>query len=38
MITLLQIFTKGFYGVYQKDEQVIISDLGMELEGYSVFY
>ncbi|MFU2509706.1 metal-dependent hydrolase [Pseudoalteromonas sp. ASV78] len=36
-ITLLQSFTKGLYGVYQQNEQVIISDLRMGLEGYYVF-
>ncbi|MBB1368050.1 metal-dependent hydrolase [Pseudoalteromonas sp. SR44-5] len=36
-IKLLQAFTKGLYGVYQQDEQVIMSDLRMGLEGYYVF-
>jgi len=36
-ITLLQSFTKGLYGVYQQDKQVIMSDLRMGLEGYYVF-
>ena len=36
-IKLLQAFTKGLCGVYQQDEQVIMSDLRMGLEGYYVF-
>ena len=36
-IALLQQFTKGLYGVYQQDEQVIFSDLRMGLEGNYVF-
>ncbi|WP_404340781.1 metal-dependent hydrolase [Pseudoalteromonas mariniglutinosa] len=36
-ISLLQNFTKGLYGVYKQNEQVIISDLRMGLEGYYVF-
>ena len=36
-VKLLQAFTKGIYGVYQQDEQVIMSDLRMGLEGYYIF-
>ena len=36
-VALLQSFTKGLYGVYKKDEQVIMSDLRMGLEGAYVF-
>ncbi|WP_237070502.1 hypothetical protein [Pseudoalteromonas aliena] len=38
LITLLQIFTKGLYGVYQKDEQVIIRDLRMGWKVTTYFY
>ena len=36
-VKLLQWFTKGIYGVYQQNNQVILSDLRMGLEGYYTF-
>lgn len=36
-VRLLQLFTKGLYGVYQQDKQVVLSDLRMGLEGYYTF-
>ncbi|MEI8704462.1 hypothetical protein [Pseudoalteromonas sp. B62] len=36
-IVLLKRFTKGLYGVYQQNEQVVISDLRMGVEGNYVF-
>ncbi|MGO1296838.1 MAG: metal-dependent hydrolase [Vibrio sp.] len=36
-VKLLRGFTKGLYGVYQQDKQIIFSDLRMGLEGYYTF-
>jgi inner membrane protein len=36
-ITLLQNFTKGLYGVYQREQSYVFSDLRMGLEGFYVF-
>ncbi|MGO2013122.1 MAG: metal-dependent hydrolase [Pseudoalteromonas sp.] len=36
-VALLKGFTKGLFAVYQQNEQVIMSDLRMGLEGYYVF-
>lgn len=36
-VNMLKAFTKGLYGVYFHQDQIVISDLRMGLEGYYVF-